>query len=210
MKLHRLGAALTAATLTVSLAACGGKDDTGGLPSVSTTPSETPTSAPATTTAPTPTAPPTRSTQRYGTLTLVLDHTPKPPANSELVLQAYDEYERSAHKTFATNVEDPALGKRAATSALAFVRSVLQDQKTKKVHTGGPITVTVKVASSNEAVAVLDSCYDQSKSVLVRADGTTYVGPGTKKYPRLKVAVILGNVGGLWKVTEYNLKETKC
>jgi hypothetical protein len=210
MKFHRLGAALTAATLTVSLAACGGNDDSGGLPTVSTAPSDTPASASATTAAPTPTAPPTSSTQKFGTLTLVLDHTPKPPANSELVLQAYDEFERSAHKTYATNVEDPALARRAGVAALQDARKVLQDQKAKKVRTGGSITVTVKVDRTNAAVAGLSSCYDQSKAVLVRADGTTYVGPGAKQYPRLKVTVILANVGGLWKVTEYNLRRDIC
>jgi hypothetical protein len=32
----------------------------------------------------------------------------------------------------------------------------------------------------------------------------------TKRYPQLLLTVIVANVGGLWKVTEYNLKEGKC
>ena len=207
---RRLGAVLTAAALTVSLAACGGGENDSVAPPASTAPSGPPTSAPTTTAPSTPTEPPTRSTQKYGALTLVLDHTSKPAADSDLVLQAYDEYERSSNKSFATNIEDPALGRRTADPALQDVRSVLQDQKTKKVRTGGLITVTVKVGRLRPSVAALNSCYDQSKSVLVRADGTTYVGPGAKQYPRLKVAVVLTNVGGIWKVTEYNLKREAC
>jgi hypothetical protein len=209
MKFHRLGAVLTAAAVTVSLAACGGGKNDSTTPPASTPPSDRPTTAPTTTAPSTPTEPPTRSTQKYGALTLVLDHTAK-PADSDLVLQAYDEYERSSHKSFATNIEDPALARRTAGPALHDVRSVLQDQKTKKVRTGGLITVTVKVGRLSPSVAALNSCYDQSKSVLVRTDGMTSVGPGAKQYPRLKVAVVLTNAGGLWKVTEYNLKRETC
>jgi hypothetical protein len=210
MKVHRVGAVLIAAALTISLAGCGdGKNDSADPPA-STPPSDRPTTAPTTSAPPTSTVPPTRSTQKYGSLTFVLDHTTKPAADSDRVLQAYDEYERSSHKSFATNVEDPALGRRTAGPALRDVRSVLQDQKAKKVRTGGLITVTVKVDRLSPAVAALNSCYDQSKSVLVRADGTTYVGPGAKQFPRLKVTVVLTNVAGLWKVTEYNLKRESC
>lgn len=91
----------------------------------------------------------------------MLEHTPKPAADSDLVLQAYDEYERSSHRSFATNVEDPALGRR---------------------------TGRARPSGRSRRVA----------------------GPGAKQYPRLKVAVVLTNAGGLWKVTEYNLKREAC
>jgi hypothetical protein len=54
---------------------------------------------------------PTRSSQRYGGLTLVLDRSAPPPANAQAALQAYDDYERSAHKSMATNAEDQNLAK---------------------------------------------------------------------------------------------------
>jgi hypothetical protein len=205
-------AVLLLAPLVVLPAACGGGDDTGGLPTVSSTPTESSSSTPASTPTPTvaPTTVPATGTQKYGALTLVINHKPTPPANAALALRAYDEFEQSSHKSLATNVEDAGVAKRSAGTALKDIRSVLQDQKAKKVRTGGLVTLTTRVVRVSGAVAALDTCYDQSKSVLVRADGSTYVGPGTKKNPELKASVILVNVAALWKVSEYNLKAGPC
>lgn len=210
MRFSRFGAGLLAAGLAVSLTACGGNDDSGGdLPSLTPTPSATPTSAP--TTAPaSPAVLPVRSTQKYGGLNLVLDHTAQPPANALAALQTYEAYERGAHKSLATNVEDPSLAAKSTGQALQMVRDVLRDQKTKKVRTGGTVTVTFKLVRASGALAAFSGCYDQSKSVLVRANGTSYVGPGAKSYPRLPLTLIVTNMGGPWKVTEYNLKAGKC
>ncbi|HEY0693946.1 MAG TPA: hypothetical protein VGD71_33485 [Kribbella sp.] len=211
MRFPRLGASLTAAVLVVALAACGGKADSGGLPSTSTTPSDPLTSTPSTSTPPPqPTAAPIRSTQKYSSLTLVLDHSAQPPANAKVALQVYEDYERSAHRSEATNVEDPNLGKKASGQPLQRVRDILRNQKSQGVRTGGSITVTVRLVRASAAAAAFSGCYDQSKSLLVRANGTSYTGPLTKKYPRLKLNVIITNVAGLWLVTERNLKADRC
>jgi hypothetical protein len=122
------------------------KDDSGGLLPLgtSTTTSSVPTPT-ASAASPTPTAGPTRSSQKYGALTLVMDHSAQPPANAQAALRAYEDYERSSHKSMATNVEDPNLAKRSAGSALQDIRGVLKDQKATGVRTGGLITVTVKL-----------------------------------------------------------------
>lgn len=205
-------AALLAVPFVMLLAACGGSDDTGGLPEAGSNPTESTSSTPAATAtaAPTPTIVPATSTQKYGTLTLVINHKPAPPAAAAAALQAYDGFERASHRTQATNVEDPTLAKFGAAAALQDLRGILQSQKTQKVRTGGAITVTTKVVRTSASAAALDTCYDQSKSVLVRANGTTYVGPGAKKNPKLSASVIIGNIGGVWKVTEYNLKAEPC
>jgi hypothetical protein len=207
----RPAAVLLSGALLASLVACGDKDDSGGLPSIgtSTTASSAPTptaSAPS----PTPTAVPTRSSQKYGTLTLVLDHSAQPPENAKVALQVLEDYERSAHRSEATNVEDPNLAKKASGQPLQRVRDILRDQKSQGVRTGGSITVTVKLVRASAAVAAFSGCYDQSRSLLVRANGTSYTGPLTKKYPRLKLTAIITNVAGLWLVTERALKADKC
>jgi hypothetical protein len=199
-----------AASLAVSLAGCGGKDDTGGLPSDGGQSSTTTSSTPVSTASATPTVAPTTSTQKYGALTLVLDHTAQPPADAQAALQAYEEFERAAHHSEATNVEDPNLGKRGADKALQNVRDIVKGQKAQKVLTGGTIKVKVKVARANGNLVAFNGCYDQSKSVLVRANGTSYTGPLTKKYPRMALTVFVTNASGLWRVSEYDLKADKC
>jgi len=158
----------------------------------------------------TPTAAATRSTQKLGALTLVLDHSAQPPATAVAALQGYDEFERSVNNLMATNVEDANLAKRGAPAAIKQFRDVARDQKAKAEHAGGLITVATKVDRVNEAVALLTGCYDQSKSVLVRSNGTTYVGALTKQYPRMQLRVVVSNVASRWMVTEYDLKATKC
>jgi hypothetical protein len=207
----RPAAVLLSGALLASLVACGNKDDSGDLPSLgtSTTTSSAPTPT-ASAASPTPTAVPTRSSQKYGALTLVLDHSAQPPANAQAALRAYEDYERSSHKSMATNVEDPNLAKRSAGAALQDIRGVLKDQKATGVRTGGLVTVTVKLVGAGAAVAAFSGCYDQSKSLLVRANGTSYIGPETKKAPHIQIAVVVTNVTGQWMVTEYNLKGDKC
>ncbi|MEI8412579.1 MULTISPECIES: hypothetical protein [unclassified Kribbella] len=204
-------AALLVAPLAFGLTACGG-DDTGGLPTVSSAPTESSSSTPATSATPTvaPTTAPASTTQKYGALTLVINHKPTPPANATLVLQAYDEFEQSSNKAQATNVEDQVLARRATGAALQYIRDALKEQKAAKERTGGQITVTTKVAKIGSGVAGLDTCYDQSKSTLIRADGTSYRDSVLKQYPRLKVSVILVNISGIWKVSEYNVKSEAC
>jgi hypothetical protein len=198
------------APLTLLLAACGGGDYTGGLPAVtdsSTSPSST---ASSTNPSTTPAVLPVRSAQKYAALTLVLDHTAPPPAGAGPALTAYQDFERSAHRSEATNVEDPNLAKAASGQAVQFVRGIVKGQQAKAERTGGTITVKVKLARSSAELAAFTGCYDQSKSLLVRANGTSYVGPLAKKYPRLRLTVIVTNIVGSWQVTDYDLKADRC
>jgi hypothetical protein len=199
--------------LLLALTACGSNDNkSSDLPTSPASSSSVPSTPPPSTVAPSmqPTAAPTRSSQKYDTLTLVLDHSAQPPAVAQAALAVYEEFERSAHKTMATNVEDPNLAKKATAQPLGFVRGVMRDQKAKGLRTGGTVTVKVKLYRASVALAAFNGCYDQSKSVLVRANGTSYAGPGAKQYPRMQLTVIVSNTGGLWRVTEYNLKADKC
>ena len=210
MRFSRIGAGLMVAGLAVSLVGCGGKDDSGGLPSAGGGTSAPPTSSAPTPTMSTPTAEPTTSTQKYGPLTLVLNHAATTSDDTLLALRAYNEYERSSHKTLATNVEDPKLAQLSGEAPLRDIRNILRGQKAQAVRTGGTITVTVKVAAARPALVGFSGCYDQSKSLLVRANGSSYVGPGTKKTPKINIEGVVTIVSGLWKVTEYNLKGDKC
>ena len=198
---------LIASALVLSLAACGG-DDTKAtdaaptpMPSATSTPTKTPSQKPS--------VQPTHTSQKLGALTLVQNHT-APPANAELALEAYEEYERATHNSQATNAEDPGLTKVAAGQPVQLVRDSVRDQKAKGVKTGGTITITAKLVRASGSLAVFTGCYDQSKSLLVRANGTSYTGPLTKQYPQLNLNVVVTNVSGVWTVTEYLLKAGSC
>ncbi len=206
MNSSRLGAGLTATVLILGLVACG--NDSAGAPPAAGTPSAAPSTSTPRTVA-TPTVAPTRSTQKYGALTLVQNHA-APPANAALALEAYEEYERATHNSQATNVEDPRLTKVATGQPVQLVRDSVRDQKAKGVKTGGTITITAKLVRASGSLAVFSGCYNQSKSLLVRANGTSYTGPLTKQYPQLNLNVVVTNASGIWTVTEYLLKAGSC
>jgi hypothetical protein len=212
MNSSRLGAGLTATVLILGLVAC--SNDTADAPPMAGTPSPAPsmpsaTSTPTETPSPRPSVQPTHTSQKLGALTLVQNHT-APPANAELALEAYEEYERATHNSQATNVEDPRLTKVAAAQPVQLVRDSVRDQKAKGVKTGGTITITAKLVRASGSLAVFTGCYNQSKSLLVRANGTSYTGPLTKQYPQLNLNVVVTNVSGVWTVTEYLLKAGSC
>lgn len=207
MLTSRLWPLLTTPALALTLVACS-NDGGGASESPAPTTSQPTTSAPTPT--PRPSVQPTKTTQKYGPLTLVLDHTAPPPANAKAALQAYEGYERSAHRSQATNVEDPAPAKYGVGGALQVVRDSLRGQNADGVRTGGVISIKVKLVRASAAVAAFSGCYDQSKSLLVRANGTSYTGPLTMKYPQLLFKVIVTNAAGLWRVTEYDLTTGNC
>lgn len=209
MRSPRLGAGLTATLLTFALVACG-NDSAGAPPAASTPPPAPPASTPTTVPTPTVTVTPIRSTQKYGDLTLVLDHTARPPANVEAALEAYEEFERAAHESAATNVEDPNLAKKSVGAPLAYIRDELRKQKVQKARSGGTVTVTIKLIRAGKVLTAFSSCYDQSKATLIRADGTSYKGPGAAKYPRMLLTVIVSQMDGLRRVTEYSYKAANC
>jgi len=90
------------------------------------------------------------------------------------------------------------------------VREVIAGRVAKKERTGGRVTATVKVAKASTRLVVLTGCYDQSRSVLVRANGSSYRGPLSTKYPKLRLTVTVARGTDRWQINEYSLKEGTC
>ena len=207
------GLLLTAA-LGLSLSACGGDDGPGALPPTDDS-AGTPSTAPATpvpSTVPTPTRsvePPT-VVVTYGPLTLTVARPADAPATAAPALRAYTDFEQRSHKMYGTNVDDPGLAQLAGSAPLKMVRDVLAGQVAKKQRTGGRVTATVKVAKASTRLVLLTGCYDQSRSLLVRANGSSYRGPLATKYPKLGLTVTVARGTDRWQINEYSLKEGTC
>lgn len=147
--------------------------------------------------------------QKYGPLTLILDR-PAKPGSATAALRVYSDFERVSHKVLATNVDDPALGGSVAPALVKTIRDILTDQIAKKVRTGGEVTVTVRVVGASPRLVVLTGCYDQSKSLLVRANGTGYRGPGATKDPKMTLNVTISNTTGRWILADYQFADGSC
>lgn len=196
----------------MSLVACGGTDEVADPPpttSPTATPSASTPSATPTPSATTPAPDKPRSVQKYGTLTLTLD-LPAKPGTARAALRSYADFERRTHKMLATNVDDPGLKEIAVPALVKSIRDNVAGQVARKDLSGGLVKVTARVRGASLRLVLLTGCYDQSKSVLVRANGVAYRGPGATKWPKLKLTVILTNMGGAWMLTEYTLKNTPC
>lgn len=206
-----LSSLLAGATI-VSLVACGGTDDVADPPPTSPTATSTSTSPSPSGTpgaSPTPAADKPRSVQKYGTLTLTLD-LPAKPGTARAALRSYADFERRTHKMVATNVDDPGLKEIAVPAPVKAIRDNLAGQIARKERSGGQVSVTARVRRASSNLVLLTGCYNQSKSLLVRANGTAYRGPGATKYPKLKLTVIITNMGGAWMLTEYRYTDDPC
>ena len=203
---------LVVPALLVSLAACGGNDDkSSDLPSSTPQPtdstSSTPPSTPAT---PTPTAVPTQTTAKYRDLTLVLNRSATvDPKTEPAVLQF-----QKVHQDFAVMAGgQPApaeLSEIAAPAAVKYLNNILAADRKAKQHAGGTLTVTVTKAEAGAGQAVVEGCFDQSKVLTIRADGTRFVDPSIGRDPTFPVRVTLSRDTGVWKISEYAFRDGKC
>ena len=210
MTRSRVWPMLLAAILACSLAACGGKDDkSSDLPSTTPEPtnpvSPTP-SAPAST----PTSAPSHTTAKYRDLTLVLNRPTAVDPKTEAAVQQF----LKVHQLFATMASgQPApaeLSKIAGPAPVKFLNAVLAGDRQAKQRGGGTLTVTVTRAQASASAAVVDGCFDQSKVVTIRANGSRFVDPTVRQDPRFPVRVTLSRGTGRWKISDYAFRDGHC
>ncbi|HEY0472045.1 MAG TPA: hypothetical protein VGD34_10265 [Kribbella sp.] len=216
MKSHRLGAAFTAAALTVSVVACSGSDNTGGLPSIGQSQSSEPSSSGTPSTTPTATKPPaggpTRTTDRFGGLTVVVDQTIKPTPESETALKVYVAFQRGFASMLATRKLGPELQSAAAGQALTFVQDQLRQLQTAKERVGGSLSIeTDKAGGASKDLVVIGGCWDQSKLWSQKDSGQRYYDQKVKKQPRLRITTdIVKSAGVGWRVGSFRFEESAC
>ena len=206
-----LASVLLAAVLTASLAACGDKKDPGGLPSLGDTTSTTPSSTPTPSTpSATPTAVPTATTAKYRDLTLVLKRPATVDPKSEPGVRQFLAFHQLLAAIFAGGPTTPELAKTANPSVVKIVDGLAKPLRQAKERSGGQLTVRITTTRVSGSVAVIDGCFDQTKLVTIRPNGTRYVDATTKRNPTMVVRSTLSKSTGLWRVTEYVLKEGNC
>ena len=214
MKSSRVRTLLVVSVLTCALAACGGKDDTADdLPTLTPQPSTPATSTPpvSPTPKPTPTAEPTQTITKYGKLTLVFNQPASVDAKARQAVKTYRVFQQIFRGMLGTSTDDPLLKTVAGPSAVTYVQGVLQNQVKDGDKLGGTLTITTKVQGVGDALVVLGGCFDQSKSYVIRPNGTTYVPEVVKKRPELQVtATASAGAGAGWKITEYTLGSGPC
>ena len=200
---------VVAAALVFVLVACSGSDNKGGgVPSPAGTPSVTASSPMAG--VPTPTAAPTRVVSKYQDLTLVLlrPATMDPTAGPALeVLQRF-------HQLFAgiaAGGSTPAeLSQVASAATVGVINGLFKAQRQAGERGAGQLTIRTTKVKVGTSLVMVDGCFDQTKLVTVRADGTRYVDPTVKRGPTMALRVMLSKTSGPWQVDEYVLKASKC
>lgn len=217
---HRLEKALTrsgltsvllAVVLTASLAACGDKKDPGSLPSLGDSTSATPSSTPTPSSASvTPTAVPTEATAKYRDLTLVLKRPAARDPKAEPGIRQFLKFHQLLAGILAGGPTTPELSQIADPSVVQGVSVLEKPLRQAKERSGGQLTVHITKTRVSGSLAVIDGCFDQTKLVTIRPNGTRYVDASTKRNPTMVVRSTLSDAAGLWRVTEYVLKEGKC
>jgi hypothetical protein len=196
--------------MACSLAACGGKDgessDLPSMPESTNSVSSTPTPS----TSGTPTAVPSQTTAKYRDLTLVLNRpTAVDPKTEPAVLQFL-----RIHQLFAVMASGrpaPAeLSKIAASAPVNFLNAVLAGDRQAKQRGSGTLTVSVTKAQASASAAVVDGCFNQSKVVTIRANGSRFVDPSVKRDPMFPVRVTLSRGTGTWTISDYAFREGQC
>jgi hypothetical protein len=210
MPRSRLWPLLVTATLLLSLAACGGKDDkSSGLPTTPPSSSNTPSSTTPSST-PKRTAKPTQTTAKYGDLTLVLNRPAAVTPTAEIPVTLF----LQMHQLFAgmaSGQPAPAeLSRIADPAAVKYLNEVLAPERKAKQHSGGTLTVSVTKAQAASVLAVVDGCLNQSKLTTIRADGSHFVDTTVTQSPIFPVRMSLSKSTGIWKISDYVFREGKC
>ncbi|WP_165555533.1 hypothetical protein [Kribbella pittospori] len=207
-------AVLLLAPLAVLPAACGGGDDTGGLPTVpdsSAPTSATPGTPSATSSAsPTPTTQPTRSVGKYRNLTVDLRRPAGLTAGASAAVVTFQQLHLAFGALAAGESSPPPMSRSAEPVVVKYLDAVLKPQLGRKEHSGGTMTVRVTKAQASGEVAAVNGCLDQTKLITYRANGTKYVDASVRRSPTLTIQTTLSRSAGIWKVSNYVLKETRC
>jgi hypothetical protein len=210
MKSSRVWTLLAASALACSLAACGGKDDSADLPTMTPQPT-TSTPPPATPTPkPTPTAEPTQTVTKYGELTLVFNQPAVVDAKARQAVKTYRVFQQIFRGILGTSTNDPLLKGVAGPTVVQYVQGVLQNQVKDGDKLGGTLTITAKVEQVGKSLVLLGGCFDQSKTYGIRPNGKHYVSDAVKEEPRIPVSAIASPVGGGWQITAYELADGSC
>jgi hypothetical protein len=207
---------VVAAALASVLVACGDNDHKdGGVPSPGGTASTTASSPTPTPTAnaaisSTPTAAPTRQVGKYQDLTLVLLRPATMDSKAGPALEALQRF----HQLFAgmgaggpTPVE---LSQVASPATVKVLDGLFKAQRQAKERGAGQLTIRMTKVKVGTSLVMVEGCFDQTKLVTVRPDGTRYVDPTVKRGPTMAMRVLLSNTIGPWRVDEYVLKATRC
>lgn len=206
-------AVLLLAPLAVLPAACGGGDDTGGLPTVSDssapasatpgTPSATGSASPA------PTTQPTRSVGKYGNLTVDLRRPSGLSASASAAVVTFQQLHLS-FGALAAGASSLPMSRSAEPVVVKYLDAVLKPQLGRKEHSGGTMTVRVTKAQVSGEVAAVNGCLDQTKLITYRVNGTKYVDASIRRNPTLTIQTTLSRSSGMWRVSNYVLKESRC
>ncbi|NEA31527.1 hypothetical protein [Streptomyces sp. SID13031] len=213
MTRSRLWPLLVTPTLLLTLAACGGNDDkSSDLPTIPPSSSST-LSTPPSSASPTPTKPtavPTQTTAKYRDLTLVLNRPAAVDAKAGPIVLLFQQ----VHQLFAVMAggqSAPAeLSKIADPSAVKYLNEILAADRKAKQHAGGTLTVSVTKVQPGTTLAVVDGCFNQSKVVTIRPDGSRFVDPSIGRNPALPVRMTLSRGTGIWKISDYAFRDGKC
>lgn len=211
MTRSRVASALMAAFLTASLTACGGNDEAGGLPTLSGSTSSPASSTPSSSApSPTPTAVPTQTVGKYRDFTLVLRRPATVDPKTEPAIMQF----QKVHQVFATMAGGSAapaeLPKIANPLVVKYLNDILATDRKAKQRSGGTLTVSVTKATASAKLAVVDGCFNQSKVVTIRTNGSRFVDPSIGRNPTFPVRVTLSADTGIWKISEYVLRDGKC
>jgi hypothetical protein len=207
-------ATVVAVGLASVLVACSGSDNKGdGVPSPGDTPSvtaSTPTPTASVVASPTPTAAPTRIVSKYQDLTLVLLRPATMDPKAGPALEALQRF----HELFAgmgAGGPTPAeLSEVASPATVTVVNGLFKAQRQAGERGAGQLTIRITKVKVGAPLVLVDGCFDQTKLVTVRRNGTRYVDPTVKRGPTMVMQVILNNTNGPWRVDEYVLKASKC
>jgi hypothetical protein len=92
---------------------------------------------------------------------------------------------------------------------ISWLSGLLDPQRKLKEQAGGTLTIRVTEAQASTRVAVVQACFDQTKLVMIRPNGSRYVDATVKENPTMAIRATVTSLVGKWKVTEYSLGD-KC
>jgi len=211
---HTFAGLACAAMMVASLAACGGSDAKGALPTYTgpRTPSTTATSAPSTTapsaTATGPVALVAHSAYTYGGLKVIVNLPADIPSASTPRVRVFSEFLQSMGRTVARNKLDPALADLAPSDVVKYVKTATAGESLQGI---GSLTITISSARTvSQGPTMITGCFDQSKLVQVRRDGSHYIDAGARKHPSLKMAAEVNPARASGAVSRFTFAAGPC
>ena len=186
--------------LTFVLVACGNGADAEGAPSASGS-SSTPTVAPNS---------PTPAIAKYQDLGVDLQPPAKIDPKAEPALERLQRFHQLFASMIAGAATPPEFSRLANAVTVKRVNDLLKAQRQVKERGAGQLTIRTTKVHVGAALVAVDGCFDQTKLVSIRPDGSRYVDPTVKQNPTMAVRAVLSNTAGPWRVDEYYLTDAKC